>query len=164
VSLRPEPDGVSADDAPPDPDAIRRKLVEAIAAKGVEAFSSHQAVEALDDYRITSPKQLVDALRPRGIASKDIRIGDRHLRGYSLAMLVNFDNATPATDPRDNGKGRTCGIVENKGVSPQNEKIVHTSEKGGVDTSPEPRPPPFSADDTEADYDEAARYGWKNLE
>ena len=117
-------------------------LVKSMNAAGTKRITSEQAVEALGDGRITSPKQLADALRPLNIAPKDIRIGGRHLRGYSLEVLVNYGNATlatPATDPKGNGEGRTCGIVENKGVSPQNEKIVHTSEKGGVDTSPEPR-------------------------
>ena len=99
---KPKPAAVSANDAPPDPAAVCRKLVAAMDAKGVEAFSSHQAVEALDDYRITSPKQLIDALRPLKIRTHQLKTKDGESRFYIRADLVaGSETATPEPSPRD---------------------------------------------------------------
>ena len=120
---RPEPEEVFPPVVPLEPEAVLRALVRVMDATEKKHISSEQAVVDLGDGRITSAKQLVDALRPLNIAPKDIRIGGRRFRGYSLEALVNCGNAARAADPRGSAEGRTCGIVENKGVSPQNEKM-----------------------------------------
>ena len=100
---RPAPDEVFPSAAPPDPEGIRRQLVEAMDAKGVDRFSSDQAVEALDNYRITSAKQpaseLADILQSLDISPKQFKIHGQKFRGYTLADLTKVGGGTGQLTP-----------------------------------------------------------------
>ena len=121
---RPEPDGISADDAPPDPDAIRRKLEEAMAVRGVEHLTSDEAVEALDDYRITSPKELATVLAPLKIFSKRIRIDGQRAHLYTLDALAKGAPGPRGPDGsclRGTSGTTTWDSVDNEGVTREND-------------------------------------------
>ena len=130
---RPEPDGVSADDTPPDPDAICRRLEEAMVAKGVEHLTAHQAVEALDDYRITSPKQLATVLALLKISSKRTRIGgDQRAHIYTLDALAEGAPGPRGPDgsyPRGASGPATWDSGDNKGVRRGNDVSCPSTEK-----------------------------------
>ena len=188
---RPEPDGVSADDTPPDPDAICRRLEEAMVAKGVEHLTSHQAVEALDDYRITSPKQLATVLALLKISSKRTRIGgDQRAHIYTLDALAKAAPGPRGPDgsyPRGASGPATWDSGDNKGVTrktdvscPGTEKQrgpaartlggpgARSAQTAGAAALPEPQGLDFDDKHTvlvvkDDDASAKPRYSWKDL-
>ena len=144
-------------------------------AKGVDRFSSDQAVEALDNYRITSAKQpaseLADILQSLDISPKQFKIHGQKFRGYTLADLTKVGGVPGSSHPRGSPVPGTRYLVDKKGVSPEingsgtgtEKRARYRPEESPKALEPEPQLPLLSDDDTEADYDESARYGWKNF-